>query len=64
MKKLLEKNNKIISIKCYEFDKYGRLLVELLDNETDVKTYNDILIEEGWLKNMTVKLKMFLFINL
>ena len=50
MKKLLEKNNKIISIKCYEFDKYGRLLVELLDNENNTKTYNDILIEEGMAK--------------
>jgi len=50
MKKLLEKNNKILSIKCFEFDKYGRLLVELLSNDTDVKTYNDILIEEGMAK--------------
>ena len=50
IKKLLDKNNKIITIKCHEFDKYGRLLVELLNEENDIKTFNDILIEEGMAK--------------
>ena len=49
IKKLLDKNNKIITIKCHEFDKYGRLLVELLNEENDVKTFNDVLIEEGYI---------------
>ena len=50
IKKLLDKNNKIITIKCHEFDNYGRLLVELLNEENDVKTFNDVLIEEGMAK--------------
>ena len=45
IKKLLDKNNKIITVRCYEFDKYGRLLVELITNSE--KTINNILIEEG-----------------
>jgi endonuclease YncB( thermonuclease family) len=45
---LLEKNKKLVNVKCLEFDKYGRLLVELYaDSE---KSFNTLLIE----KNMAV----------
>jgi endonuclease YncB( thermonuclease family) len=49
-KKFLEKNNKIITVKCYEFDKYGRLLVELF-YETNSKSVNQILVDEGFAKS-------------
>ena len=45
---LLKKNTKIIQIHCYNFDKYGRLLVVLLNGE---KNINDTLITEGFAKN-------------
>jgi endonuclease YncB( thermonuclease family) len=38
-----EKN---IFIKCYEFDKYGRLLVEIW-NYVDIDSINNIMINEG-----------------
>lgn len=47
VKELLRTNTKIVDIKCYEFDKYGRLLVEIID---DGCICNDILISEGLAK--------------
>jgi endonuclease YncB( thermonuclease family) len=47
LQSILLDNNKILKIKCYEFDKYGRLLVELFFND---KSINDILIEENFAK--------------
>jgi endonuclease YncB( thermonuclease family) len=47
---LLKLNKNILIIKCHEFDKYGRLLVELLPNETS-KSINQILIDEGYAKS-------------
>jgi endonuclease YncB( thermonuclease family) len=47
---ILSKNKKLIKVKCLEWDKYGRLLVELY-NKDDTKTFNDILVE----KNLAVK---------
>jgi hypothetical protein len=44
--KLLQTNKKLITVKCLEFDKYGRLLVELYNNDTDIKSFNDILVEK------------------
>jgi endonuclease YncB( thermonuclease family) len=46
--KLMKLNNKVIKVQCHEFDKYGRLLVELIVND---KTANDILVEEGFAKS-------------
>ena len=46
---LLEKNKNLITVKCLEFDKYGRLLVELYGQTVD-KSFNNMLIE----KNMAV----------
>ena len=42
-------NNKLITVKCFEFDKYGRLLIEICEN-TDSKPYNYILVDEGHAK--------------
>lgn len=47
VKQLLNSNNKVIQVQCHEFDKYGRLLVELYFNH---KTVNNILIEECFAK--------------
>jgi endonuclease YncB( thermonuclease family) len=46
---ILEKNKNLVTVKCLEFDKYGRLLVELLHGTAE-KSFNTILIE----KNMAV----------
>jgi endonuclease YncB( thermonuclease family) len=52
VKSLLKLNKKIIKVKCFEFDKYGRLLVELSDNQSDNnKTFNQTLIDEGYAKS-------------
>lgn len=47
IKTLLKLNKKILTIKCHDFDKYGRLLVELIDNEN----INKLLIDEGYAKS-------------
>jgi hypothetical protein len=51
---ILNKNKKIINVKCLQWDKYGRLLVELYNKDDDInnaKSFNDILVE----KNLAVK---------
>jgi len=48
IKKLMKLNTKIIRINCHEFDKYGRLLVEI--EFDDKKTVNNMLIEENFAK--------------
>jgi endonuclease YncB( thermonuclease family) len=43
---LLEKNpNKLIKIECFDFDKYGRILVKIYNN-IDNESINDIMIKE------------------
>ena len=45
---LLYKNpNKLIKVQCFEFDKYGRILVNIW-NMVDIKSINLIMIEEGY----------------
>lgn len=45
--KLLKKSpDGIIRFECFDFDKYGRLLVKIW-NQVDEKCINDIMIEEG-----------------
>ena len=47
LEELLNKHeSKLIKIECLNFDKYGRLLVNVY-NMIDVKSINDIMIEEG-----------------
>jgi endonuclease YncB( thermonuclease family) len=50
--KILEENKKIITVKCNMWDKYGRLLVNLYNNEDTLlqKSFNNMLVE----KNMAV----------
>jgi endonuclease YncB( thermonuclease family) len=44
--KTLEKNKKLVTVKCLEFDKYGRLLVELY-NDNNEKSFNIQLVEKN-----------------
>ena len=46
--RLVQSNSKLVHISCYEFDKYGRLLVKLYeyDDHDCVKDYNSILVDE------------------
>lgn len=47
LEELLNKHEtKLIKIKCFEFDKYGRLLVKVW-NMVDNKSVNEIMIEES-----------------
>ena len=47
LEELLNKHEtKLIKIECFQFDKYGRLLVKVW-NMIDKKSVNDIMIEEG-----------------
>lgn len=51
LEELLNKHKtKMIKIECFDFDKYGRLLVNVW-NMVDEKSINDIMIEEGYAKS-------------
>jgi endonuclease YncB( thermonuclease family) len=43
---MLENNKRLIIVKCLEFDKYGRLLVELFGDDKN-KSFNNILVEKN-----------------
>tara|TARA_Y100000590_G_C15546892_1_gene949346 strand:+ start:101 stop:595 length:495 start_codon:yes stop_codon:yes gene_type:complete len=47
IKELLNKHTKLVEVNCHDFDKYGRLLIEISDLE-DSKTFNQVLIDEGF----------------
>ena len=49
-KSLMDTNTRLIYIHCLEFDKYGRLLVELFQHEHDKISINQLLINEGMAK--------------
>jgi hypothetical protein len=45
-KKLFEDNVYVVWVKCYEFDKYGRVLVDLFADEESPKSFSQTLNEE------------------
>jgi endonuclease YncB( thermonuclease family) len=45
-KQLFEDNVYVVWVKCYEFDKYGRVLVDLFLDEDCTKSFSEILNEE------------------
>lgn len=47
IKALLDQHTKLVEVRCYDFDKYGRLLIDITDLE-DSKTFNQVLIDEGF----------------
>tara|TARA_B100000073_G_C23692809_1_gene557136 strand:+ start:753 stop:1259 length:507 start_codon:yes stop_codon:yes gene_type:complete len=40
-------NNEVVKIKCYEFDKYGRVLVDIFKQDNCNKSINQQMIDEG-----------------
>lgn len=46
IKKDLHDNCYLIYIKCYDFDKYGRVLADIYKNENDNVNFSSILINE------------------
>jgi endonuclease YncB( thermonuclease family) len=42
------KSSKLVWIKAYEFDKYGRLLVELYDDNNALKSFNQEMIDKKY----------------
>ena len=49
--KLIDTNTKVIKVECYEFDKYGRLLVKLYPDNESVESVNQILVNENYAKS-------------
>ena len=49
LQKIIDKNTKIIKLKCFEFDKYGRLLANILiiGEFSETINVNEVLIKEG-----------------
>ena len=48
IRNILDKNRKLIYLKCGKCDKYGRCLVKLYDSNEYIKSFNNILVEEGY----------------
>ena len=49
LKSLICKDDQqLVFLKCGEFDKYGRLLGTIYVNQTDEKSVNDLMIENGY----------------
>ena len=46
IKRTLTNDVYLIWLKCYDFDKYGRVLGDIYINKTDIKSISDILLEE------------------
>lgn len=47
IKELCANSKKLVWVNCLEFDKYGRLLIEIKDTPQSTKTYNQELIDLG-----------------
>lgn len=60
---ILDKNRKLIYIKCGKCDKYGRCLVKLYDSNEYIKSFNNILVEDGYAYKYYGGKKMNNFIN-
>jgi endonuclease YncB( thermonuclease family) len=44
---ILQENDNLVIVKCFELDKYGRLLVELYNKNDLTKSFNQTLIDNG-----------------
>lgn len=47
IKDMLSKSRKLCYVKCHDFDKYGRLLIDLYDNDKSLISYNQELINNN-----------------
>ena len=48
IKELCSKSTKLIWVKCFDFDKYGRLLVELYDSKDAKLSINQLMIDNKY----------------
>ena len=48
VKAICAKSTHLVWVKCHEFDKYGRLLVELYDDSNSIKSFNQDMIEKKY----------------
>jgi endonuclease YncB( thermonuclease family) len=48
IKAICAKSTNLVWVKCYDFDKYGRLLIELYDNPNSSKSFNQDMIEKKY----------------
>ena len=48
LKSLVMNNNQLVYIKCFDFDKYGRLLGKLLINKDDKLSVNDMMVDKSY----------------
>lgn len=58
IKKELQDNCYLVYIKCYDFDKYGRVLGDIYKNENDEFNFSTILINEKLAYKYTGKTKL------
>ena len=50
IKDVIDNNRKLVVVECFDWDKYGRLLVYIYDLNSD-KSFNSILVEENLAKS-------------
>lgn len=48
-------NQRLIKIKCYEFDKYGRILIVAVNEETDISNMDDKQLFDISINNQMIK---------
>ncbi len=48
LKSLIMNENQLVNLKCFDFDKYGRLLGEIYINKTDTESVNDLMIKNNY----------------
>ena len=48
VKAICANSTHLVWVKCHEFDKYGRLLVELYDDSNSIKSFNQDMIEKKY----------------
>lgn len=58
IKKELNTYCHLVYIKCYDFDKYGRVLADIYKNENDENSFSTILINEKLAYKYTGKTKL------
>jgi endonuclease YncB( thermonuclease family) len=48
LKSLIMNDNQLVYLKCFDFDKYGRLLGEIYINKNDTESVNDLMIKNNY----------------
>jgi len=54
-KEIIENNSTLIKIKCRDWDKYGRLLVDIMNYNCETnECFNNVLLEGGFVKKYII----------